>query len=470
MGLIDMDWKTRTRTLVGAHQNTWNPCICIQGGGAKGAWEAGVLSGLLNNRSTANPVAVFGTSAGALNAMWASTMPWENGTRKLLDNWHHLAMLVSATVIFVPAFLFSLLIGVIVYSGSPSVLVFGASFILAFTLWASLTVLMLETFSGWGLIYAGIFSCCTAAIVLFALGHQWVALLPLLPLLLCALALADVWVLCFFVRWWAPWGRLPGIFSIPWLSRRLPLPEVPARFPVYMCTANVNLNEVPVEWDWNTLGVFRLERGQTSPNLITQPPDVRYDLRTAAMCSAALPMLCRPYAVGNRQFLDGGMEANLPAGFIRSQGLLGGRCVICIIPHPVELLDPHEHVQYRTVRFLYDIQQEQASHRARLAGTPPGVATTAPGHTNYPVLIVSPRQELESGLMNGFLRPHILPGEFDAGLEAASNLTHAMEAFLDGDANALDPYLLDHRQLPTLPPTVPRPECWALWTNPRWLQ
>lgn len=58
--------------------------VCIQGGGAKGAWEAGVLEALL---SSAKPVAFWGSSAGAINAWLAQEYLRTSSSGAMLDRW-----------------------------------------------------------------------------------------------------------------------------------------------------------------------------------------------------------------------------------------------------------------------------------------------------------------------------------------------------------------------------------------------
>jgi hypothetical protein len=60
--------------------------------------------------------------------------------------------------------------------------------------------------------------------------------------------------------------------------------------------------------------------------------------------------------------------------------------------------------------------------------------------------------------------------EFRMGREAAREVTDAMRTFYFGqDDSALNPYLVNQKNLPALPQRVPRPGFWALWANPRWL-
>src|ERR1700757_5311903 len=80
-----LDWKWMTRSRVGT--KGWKPLICMQGGGARGAWQAGVLEGLLADQELKAPVAMWGTSAGAINALWASTAFENAGHGHLLELW-----------------------------------------------------------------------------------------------------------------------------------------------------------------------------------------------------------------------------------------------------------------------------------------------------------------------------------------------------------------------------------------------
>jgi hypothetical protein len=161
------------------------------------------------------------------------------------------------------------------------------------------------------------------------------------------------------------------------------------------------------------------------------------------------------------------MEANLPGGFIFSQGTMGGRCIICIIPHPAGMLDPGDHISYRTICFLDELKRKQGYYRGLLLQ---GGAVSVPANTLYPVLIVSPPERLESGLLAGFLRTELLSQEFEAGRQAGEALVNALSSFMAADDEALNEYLLENKKLPDLflyP--VPRPRWWALWANPRWL-
>lgn len=474
---IDSMWKNRARQIVNADGANWKPCICIQGGGAKGAWEAGVLSSLLDNTPTQNPVAVFGTSAGALNAMWASTLRPETSTGRLLDNWRYLATLVFSIAVVIPSGVLSLIIGLIISYQLPLFIAFALATCVVFPMSLLIHSLVIDELFIRGFLVICSISlslsiCALIACMSHILGIALLALLITLILLaqcLKNLAVVGRWRLALFERMWR--RRWPGLFSVSWLGHRLPKPEQHARFDVYMCAADVTIDDPPVDWDWNSLGVFHLKQNETEAYLIQSNGKVRYDLRTAAMCSAALPIMCRPYQVDRKQFLDGGLEANLPVGFIRQSGLLGGRCAICIVPHPIKSLNSDSHVDYRTIRFLWTMKSQQAYYRATAANASAvGHSSCGPAYTHYPILIVAPEQRLEAALLDGFLRPHTLPQDFQAGRKAGSALANAMNNFLAGDDEALNSFLLDHTQLPNPHGPIPLPGCWALWANPKWLK
>ena len=60
------------KTYVGFKEKS---CVVCQGGGAKGAWQAGVLHSLYSKNI--NPISFFGTSVGALNASLCFTGQWK---------------------------------------------------------------------------------------------------------------------------------------------------------------------------------------------------------------------------------------------------------------------------------------------------------------------------------------------------------------------------------------------------------
>ena len=224
-----MYWQTRTRALIGNHGGKWKPCICIQGGGAKGAWEAGVLSVLLEHESTKEPIALFGTSAGAINAMWASTLNPETEPSKLLDKWFSLAMRISAILIYVPALLFSAVVGVLFWFNYPTACAGWAASFLAFCMFSLITALLLHDFFMWGLLTAWSLSIATVGGVLFALGYQWSSAAVFVLVILLFIAMlwlrSSASLLRYIPRRFFNGRRWPGFFRITWLTRLLPRPE-----------------------------------------------------------------------------------------------------------------------------------------------------------------------------------------------------------------------------------------------------
>lgn len=387
-------WKNRTRYNL-SRDKSWKPCVCIQGGGAKGAWEAGVLSTLLKSKSTGAPVALWGTSAGAINAVWASCSTSAEQPENLLAQWLLLAQKIRL-----------------------------ACFIVI---------------------------CCVVALACF-LGCKF--LYGFLTIFGSAILLGCVL------------DRIPGAIPVTLAARLLPRVNSPARWNVYVCTADVSVPSVPELWEWETLGIFRIDPGATCAKIATFRDEREFEPRLAAMISAAIPIVCRPFLLGTKRLLDGGLFANLPAGFIRSQGMLGGNCAICILPRPLDRLNPDKHIDCRIIRFLRELQVSQQQNRARSA--PKAGVHKRPANTMTPVFVLSPSRELRSGLVWGFFSTRLLRTEFFDGRSLGEDFLRTLESFENGNDNALDSYLLDSVRLPSLPDRVPSPGRWRFWANRRW--
>ena len=71
--------------------NGLTPFVCIQGGGAKGAWQGGALSAIVRHHKKArvSPVAAIGSSAGALNAWLLSDQITDPERNALQSFWMH---------------------------------------------------------------------------------------------------------------------------------------------------------------------------------------------------------------------------------------------------------------------------------------------------------------------------------------------------------------------------------------------
>ncbi|WP_071759888.1 patatin-like phospholipase family protein [Burkholderia ubonensis] len=399
--IVSEYWKHEARGAING--SGWQPCICIQGGGAKGAWEAGVLAGLIESGAV-EPTAMFGTSAGAINALWASTAPTDKLAEHMLSHWLAFARRIAVAGYFVG------------------------------------TVLLLS------------------ALVLVA--SQW----PLLPsriigLFLCLLSLLLILGATVRLRLI---DRVPGIIPIRCAARMLPSVQTPANWHCYFCTADVALNEQPHAWDWGRLATFWIAKGKRHARLMRDkhPP---LDPRVAAMTSAALPILFRSLRVGARQLLDGGLEANLPAGYIVSNGSAGGNSIICIVPIPLSQLDPEHYIHYRVLRFLHDICAEQQEGRSNPAAAIVGASV------RYPVLVIAPKEKLQSGLVSGFFRPKLLRAEFEAGRLSGVDMKIAMTCFQRGSETALDGNLLETLSLPPIGERPPSCRLLAPWMNTRWI-
>ncbi|WP_334035910.1 hypothetical protein [Burkholderia cepacia] len=256
--------------------------------------------------------------------------------------------------------------------------------------------------------------------------------------------------------------RIPGVFPIRWAARMLPSVETCASWYCYFCMADVAVNEQPPAWDWGRLATFSIAKGNRHAELMQgeHPP---LDARIAAMTSAALPGLFRSLRVGDRRLLDGGLEANLPAGYIMSNGTAGGNSIICIVPKPLSLLDAENHVDYRVLRFLHDICAEQQEGRSNPAASIVGASV------RYPVLVIAPKEKLQSGLVGGFFRPKLLRAEFETGRRSGVEMKIAMTCFERGSETALDGYLLETLSLPPIGEHPPSPGLLALWMNARWI-
>ena len=394
-----MDWKTQARVRI-QHFKSWKPLICIQGGGARGAWEAGVLAALLDEGMTSEPVAIWGTSAGSINALLASTSLKHAVEENLLNFWIALSgrFIIAAAVI-------------------------------AFLVLGSIGILV---------------------------EHWSLALIALVVLVLVAL----------MTKWWRPFGieRWPGLIPIRLAAKLLPHTPHATRFVTYFCTANVRLKAAPVAWEWDKIAGFCMRPGSTSAQPIGSPRGESVDPKLAAMCSAALPILIRPLKVADQALLDGGLVANLPAGHIVSQGMSAGLSAICIVPQRLADMKSQDHVDYRLLTFLSDMQRRQKQAREKAKNCASG---SYPAHTFAPILLVQPRLNLQSGLLRGLFCPQLLQAEFQQGKQDAERLLSAMARFVADEDEALREHLLDHCEIPEAG-QPPRAGWWKCWVNFDW--
>lgn len=404
-----MDWVAHTRAKLTA-DGRWRPTISIQGGGAKGAWEAGVLAGLLGAKELVEPVCYWGTSAGAINSYWASTNGVRQQPDRLLANWLALSRNVMAVCLTGVALGFAFLILVV---------------------WMSIIT-----------------------------GHYLAFLLAGLGILL----LPVCWSATGLLRR-DPRRRMRAPIPIWLASRFVPPADGPALCHTYFCTANVGI-AAPVEWDFQTLGIFHTKPGADRCTLLTGSQETTIDRRIATMASAALPIASKPLHFAGDDWLDGGLEANLPAGHLRSQGAMGGNCAFLIIPRPLSALNPSDHFDYRTLRLLHSVCADQAGARASSQLAANDVHSRR-ALTQVPILVISPRVELVSGLAGGFLWPALLRREYQLGREQGRALVDALTRFQQ-DSAALDGLLLENQSMQEVGGTPPRPGFWACWVNYYW--
>ena len=409
-----VDWKYEARRRI--NRFGWKPVICMQGGGARGAWQAGVLSTLMADSNTGEPSAMWGTSAGAINALWAATSQVGGSKDELLSLWLIFAKRIRALAIVVAVLVFTLLVA-------------------------------------------------SARVILWHSRRPW--LYTVLTVILIAIAVPPATALWAHISRRAGRERLPSLAHVRWLAKLLPLKEGAPRFHSFFCSANVLLNEAPFMWDWDTLGVFQLKPGASCAEYVRTGELVKPSV--AAMCSAALPILSRPYKIGGDALVDGGLEANLPAGHIFSQGASGGHSAICIIPRPISELDPKDHVDFRTLTFLSELRKLQFDRRReRAAVLDEGKAWSGSSATTLPILIIEPLCPMRTNLWKGFLCPSMLREAYCEGRREGEKLISALKRFEADEDNALAAYLLEDRWFQEPGDHPPNAAFWKWWVNLQW--
>jgi predicted acylesterase/phospholipase RssA len=398
----DLLWAARLRwALTGGRSAA--PALCIQGGGAKGAWEAGVLAGLLKAGPDTSPSSIWGTSAGALNALWGRDPEISKEPTKLLCYWTILARRLILAVI----------------CGMIGVL--GFVFLFCFLpLFLKITL---------------------------------VALTILVIVFLFALALRRKLV------------RLPGLIPSTFARLIVPRPRsIAPGFFVYTCVSNVDLETRPEFWDRSGRGWFVLEGNSSSFSAEDLGSGERVDAFHVAVASASLPIIVRPTRLEGMTLLDGGLVANLPGGFILSNGALGGAYVLCIVPCSVSEFSNSDPIDNRTLRFLYDLRDQQTKHRSAAAGAS---SSSGPAHTHIPVFVLSPLRPLKSGLI--WFWPPLLRREFWQGYQEAKIFSDSLDAFRQGDIGPMSGFLLEQvLQQSDAPVEQPGKPLWYMWANTHW--
>jgi hypothetical protein len=245
----------------------------------------------------------------------------------------------------------------------------------------------------------------------------------------------------------------------------IPKPQsiAPGHF-VYTCVANVASDNRPHFRDQNMRGCFLLKDKSSICSAEDLGTGELVDAFRVAVASASIPVIVHPTRLAGMTLLDGGLVANLPADFVLSNGAMGGAYVICIVPRDVTDMSKPNVIDYRTLQFLFDLRDRQASHRRDAATSS---TWSGPAHTHIPIFIISPRQFLKSRMM--FFWPPMLRREFWQGFQEAKTFSDSLGAFSRGDMRPMSDYLLENVlegcEAPLKKPGRPY---WYMWANTRW--
>ena len=408
------DW---TRTRFEHYKNTnggINPCICMQGGGAKGAWEAGVLCQLLNSPLLGATVALWGTSAGAINALWATTYEPTDLHNKLLSNWLEIAKKVK---IIVSMIAFTLLTSVFMY---------------------------------W---------------YYFDFKHANLIFYPAALIALLILLLKYLPILTDFVP------RISGLLPIALMSKIIPYNGEGAKHHTYLCAADVSLSNQPAIWDRESICTFEMQPGDKKAKAFGTDNYYYFNPSIGAMASAGLPLIFKSLKIENRRILDGGMVANLPLSFADGNGALGGGGIICIVPKPIKQLDPSDNIDRRVLTLLNSLRDKQEKNRTShdnhfINNTK--AAWVGASHTHIPVFVICPGRILTSGLFCGFFKDDLLKNEFAYGEKIGEQYVNTLHDFFSGNHFAMDSYLLENITLPDLASIPEKKPFWLAWVNRKW--
>lgn len=394
----DSLWMTFLRSRL--KRGDANPAFCIQGGGARGAWEAGALAGLLKAGVNTTPSSIWGTSAGALNALWSRDPSIQAKPANLLRYWITLARRLICVAM--AGFL---------------------CFLWVLCRFSKLTI---------------------ACLVLVGLTFALLYILTKLGVL----------------------TRLPGLVS-PRVARLIvPRPKIIGPgWHIYTCVSDVESQTRPDFWPSESKRGWFCLHPDASNSLAEHIHDGEMvDAFHVAVASASVPLAVGPTRLAGMTLMDGGLVANLPAGFISTNGSLGGAYILCVVPRDVAELSSSNSIDYRTLRFLFELRDEQSKHRSEAAATS---SWGGPAHTHIPVFVLSPKRRLKSGLLTFF--PRLLRQEFSQGFQEAMAFAAALEEFSRSDIDLSNEYLLE-RVLEKCSAPVGQPPrgFWYTWANSRW--
>ncbi|MGE0333536.1 MAG: hypothetical protein AB7P37_22880 [Ramlibacter sp.] len=235
-------------------------------------------------------------------------------------------------------------------------------------------------------------------------------------------------------------ARRPGLVH-PSVARMIvPRPSSIGPGPyIYTCVSDVESDNRPQFWDASKRGWFCLDRHSVAMEAEEMSSGAKADAFHVAVASASLPIVVQHSRLAGMRLLDGGLIANLPAGFIFSNGSLGGGYVLCVIPRGLHELSSSDAIDARTLRFLCEMREEQAKHREAASASS---AWSGPAHAHTPVFIVTPKLPLLSGLVKFW--PSFLRRDFQQGVQDAQSFVAALAAFSQDDDERLHGYLLEN--------------------------
>ena len=362
---------------------------------------------MLESPKLGQPSSIWGTSAGALNALWSLSPEVQERPPLLLSYWISLGrrLIVAAIcVLLICAMLFYALVQVWPYEAEWYVIVWGAL--------------------------------------------ELVALLYLVTLVLAARGQIN---------------RVPGLLPATFVRKLVPRPEaLTTSHRVYMCVADVGCSVPKDMWNKQPYGVFMCG-DRCDGQAIDLDTDDAVPAFNVAVASASLPVLVRAEELGRYKVLDGGLVANLPAGYMEAHGALGGLYIACIVPRKLKELRGQDSIDNRTLRYLHAIKSLQARSREDGVLQRGGVASPL-GH--IPAFVLTPQRGLRSGI--ACFWPPLLRAEFEQGRQEASEFLAHLQKFLDGEQSTLQRYLLEELIDGGGATGSADPAWWQPWANTEW--
>lgn len=362
------------------------PLVCIQGGGARGAWQGGVLEALLQCDYVV-PVASYGSSAGAINSLFVADKLTHKEIDVFKNYWtnfkrYNFFVLILAVLMNFPVVIFFFL----------------------------KSILLKES-------------------------------------------------------------RFPGLVPF-WVFKHLLSRKLPninnSEIYLYMYATNIDATEPPT---YNSQNLYTFTVRKNDSKAIISNKTIH--INTAISISCCLPFV-HPIKLGKSYFADGGIYSNLPIDAIVTQGALGGNSIIILLSKPIRKFTPHDDdIDYKSLKLLHKVRSMQRiSIEKILEGMKKGETMfSGPSLMYSPILLVEPEEGLLSGRVQGFLFPQKMFKDYKLGVDVGAKLKNAINSFLSGEREALNPYLLINLKLPPLPTSRPfNKKFWMHWVNKKWRQ